>query len=97
VDVAVLVAVAVGVRVDSGGYGPSVDVGEGAIGVLVGVGVAGGGYSPSAGVAEGGTGVFVDVPVGVLVGVGVVKVAEVSIVSVSQSAQEPAPARYWTS
>ena len=77
VDVAVLVAVAVGVRVDSGGYGPSVDVGEGAIGVLVGVGVAGGGYGMSADVAEGGTGVFVDVSVGVLAGVGVVKVAEV--------------------
>ena len=65
VDVAVPVAVEVGVRVAGGGYGSSVDVGEGGTGVLVvvpvGVDVAGGGYAPGAGVGDGGTGVFVNV------------------------------------
>jgi len=65
VDVAVPVAVEVGVRVAGGGYGSTVDVGEGGTGVLVvvpvGVDVAGGGYAPGAGVGDGGTGVFVNV------------------------------------
>ena len=63
-DVAVPVAVEVGVRVAGGGYGSSVDVGEGSAGVLVvvpvGVDVAGGGYAPGAGVGGGGAGVFVN-------------------------------------
>ena len=63
-DVAVPVAVEVGVRVAGGGYGSSVDVGEGGTGVLVvvpvGVDVTGGGYAPGAGVGGGGTGVFVN-------------------------------------